>query len=68
MKGEEEASLKSPLTSIFIASFWAGGVRMRPNTIQLGRGIDSSSLGAALALLVWLLSCMSYVAVERVDG
>ena len=41
---------------------------MRPNTIQLGRGIVSSSLGTALASFVWLSSCTSYVAVKRVDG
>ena len=35
MKEEKEASLKSPLTSMYIASFWEGGVRMRPNTIKL---------------------------------
>ena len=35
MKEEEEASLKSPLASVYIASFWGGGVRMRPNTIKL---------------------------------
>ena len=39
MKEEEEASLKSLLSSIFIAPFWGGGVRLRPNTAELGRAI-----------------------------
>ena len=55
MKAEEEASLKSPLSSIFIASFWEGGMRMRPNTVKLRRAIVS--------LVVWISARVARIAV-----